>query len=146
CNDCGRRYDRVDGVPVFADVHGEVGGDEYKRGQASFFDEQPEDWETRRPAGAPPLYEWLMGEKFRRSLRGLESMFPGATALTVCGGSGMDAEFLARAGARVIASDISIGATLRTRRRAELHGVDIVPIVADAERLPFRSASVDVVY
>lgn len=141
CASCGRRFESVNGIPVLS-----APADDYKRTQAAFFDAQPASWEATRPHGAPALYAWLMAEKFRRSLRGLETILPGATVLTVCGGSGMDAEFLARAGARVIASDISPGAALRVRERAERHGVEISPIVADAEALPFKTGSIDVVY
>jgi SAM-dependent methyltransferase len=117
-----------------------------KQAQADFFDSQPADWEIDRPHGAPALYGWLMMEKLRRSVLGLEALLPGATVLTVCGGSGMDAEFLARAGATVIASDLSLGAAVRTRARAERYGLPIIPVVADAEALPFRARSIDVAY
>jgi ubiquinone/menaquinone biosynthesis C-methylase UbiE len=88
----------------------------------------------------------LLREKFRRSVIGLEQLLPGATALTICGGSGVDAEFLARAGARVILSDISLGVVLQARERARRYGLDLTLVVADAEALPFRDASIDVVY
>ena len=58
----------------------------------------------------------------------------------------MDAEFLARAGADVIASDIAPEAAKRARARARRFGVALTPLVADAERLPFADRSVDVVY
>jgi ubiquinone/menaquinone biosynthesis C-methylase UbiE len=58
----------------------------------------------------------------------------------------MDAEFLARAGASVISSDISLGAAKRTQERARRHGIQIVSIVADVEHLPFRDRSIDLVY
>jgi SAM-dependent methyltransferase len=66
-------------------------------------------------------------------------------ALTVCGGSGMDAEFLARAGATVISSDLSLGAATRARQRSEKRGLGIRSIVADVEHLPFADRSVDLV-
>jgi SAM-dependent methyltransferase len=68
-----------------------------------------------------------------------------ATALTVCDGSGMDAEFIVRAGARVISSDPSLGAATRTRERARWFGLDVTPIVVDVEHLPFPDASIDLV-
>jgi SAM-dependent methyltransferase len=73
-------------------------------------------------------------------------MLPGATALTVCGGSGMDAELLACRGARVISSDISLGAARRALERSRRHGAAIAPIVADAEALPFRDRAIDLAY
>jgi ubiquinone/menaquinone biosynthesis C-methylase UbiE len=56
----------------------------------------------------------------------------------VCGGSGMDAEYLARCGARVVSADISPGAARRAAERACRYDLDLVSLVADAERLPFQ--------
>jgi uncharacterized protein YbaR (Trm112 family) len=147
CVGCRRRYPIVDGIPVLVDL--DADGDStaaYKQDQAAFFDSQPAEWEMSRPHGAPALYGWLMSEKFRRSTEGIETILDGATVVTVCGGSGMDAEFLSRSGAEVIASDISLGAAQRTRERARRYGASIAPIVADAEALPFASASVEIAY
>ena len=58
----------------------------------------------------------------------------------------MDAEFLARAGASVISTDISIGAARRTQERARRYGFEVLPVVADAEALPLRDSSVDLLY
>jgi SAM-dependent methyltransferase len=58
----------------------------------------------------------------------------------------MDAEFLARAGAKVVSSDISLGAAKRSVERSRRHGVPISPVVANAEQLPFADASLDIVY
>jgi ubiquinone/menaquinone biosynthesis C-methylase UbiE len=58
----------------------------------------------------------------------------------------MDAEFLARAGAEVVALDISLGAARRATERARRHRFALLPIVGDVEQLPFRDASIDVVY
>ena len=67
-------------------------------------------------------------------------------ALVVCGGSGLDAEFLSPTCASVITSDISIGAARRARERARRHALAITPIVADVERLPFPDQAMDLVY
>jgi SAM-dependent methyltransferase len=133
----------VDGIPVFAELR----DDAHKQEQADQrYDPASEDWEIERPWTGPSLYGWLMLEKMRRSLIGIEHLVPGSVALVVCAGSGMDAELLARRGAKVIASDISIDAALRTRERARRHGVPLVPLVADAEALPFRDRGVDITY
>jgi SAM-dependent methyltransferase len=118
-----------------------------KSRQADFFDAEAEpEFEVTRPHGAPVYHAWLLGQKFGRSIAGLEDLLPGASALTVCGGSGMDAEFLARRGARPIVSDISFGAAQRVRARARRFGVELTPVVADVERLPFADRAIDLVY
>src|SRR5205807_314906 len=124
-------------------------GTNHKSRQANFFDrEEAAEFEIIRPHGTPALYRWLLEEKFRRGVAGVISALrgSGAMALVVCGGSGMDAEFLTSTGARVITSDISIGAAQRARERARRYGLPIMAIVADVERLPFRDRAVDLVY
>ncbi len=144
CSSCGRQYAVADGIPRL--VTEDAARDKLKADQASWFDAEVDaEWEVERPHGAPRFYEWLLREKFRRSVTAFPSL-RGMTALTVCGGSGMDAEFLAEAGARVIASDISPGAAARVVERARRRGLQITPIVADAEALPFGDRSIDLVY
>jgi demethylmenaquinone methyltransferase/2-methoxy-6-polyprenyl-1,4-benzoquinol methylase len=143
CTACGLEYSIVDGIPLL--VLDE--DDEHKDRQAAHFGEEEDaEFETTRPRGTTQLYEWLLEEKFRRSVRGIQDLVGGSTALTVCGGSGMDAELLARAGAQVVSADISFGAARRTRERARRYGVEITPVVADAERLPFADRAFDLVY
>lgn len=140
CTTCGRRYRMERETPVL------VG--EYSAGseaQAEWFDQEVDaEFEIERPNGVPRLHRWLLEQKFARNVAGLD--LRGATALAVCGGSGMDAEFLARAGAQVVTADISLAAAGRATERARRHGVALSPIVADVHRLPFADSSVDVVY
>jgi SAM-dependent methyltransferase/uncharacterized protein YbaR (Trm112 family) len=166
CSACGLTYPVTDGTPVFvsnsaaiehdeldhiaghAQGHGtSATADAHKAAQSAWFDRATlADFEIERPIGSPGFYQFLLGEKFRRSVTPLGGRLDGWTALTVCGGSGMDAEFLAAAGASVISSDISLGAANRVRERMTRHGVSVVPIVADVEHLPFADRSVDLVY
>jgi SAM-dependent methyltransferase/uncharacterized protein YbaR (Trm112 family) len=162
CTACQRTYPIVDGIPMMvADVgttdhdeidhlHGGAGagpdGPDHKAEQALHFDRRvAEEFEITRPHGTPRFYRFLLGEKFRRGTQPIGPGLAGAIALTVCGGSGMDAEFLARAGARVVSSDLSLGAAQRTRERATRYGLDVTPIVADVERLPFADGTFDLV-
>lgn len=141
CMSCGESYSVVDGIPAL------VAGleNEHAAEQARWFDEAVDaEWEIERPQKGPQFHRWLLAEKFRRSVADLG--LHGLTALTVCGGSGMDAEFLAQAGAHVISSDVSIGAARRARERGRRHGLPLEVIVADVEHLPFPDRSIDLVY
>jgi ubiquinone/menaquinone biosynthesis C-methylase UbiE/uncharacterized protein YbaR (Trm112 family) len=143
CQGCGAAYRVVDGIPVLTSEDAGV----HTQSQAAWFDDEANpEWEIRRPLGAPAFHEFLLREKFRRGTSGVRPILPGATALVVCGGSGMDAGFLSEAGARVISSDISLGAAKRAVERRSLHGLFFDVVVADVERLPFPDQSMDVVY
>ena len=163
CPRCARTYRVADGIPVFVDeseaehdeldhLHADVdhhapAGDSHKAAQSAYYDRaELEEFEIERPVGSPGLYRFLLTEKFRRSIEPFDGRLDGWTALTVCGGSGMDAEFLATAGATVISSDLSIGAARRVRERARRHRVAITAVVADVEHLPFADQSIDLVY
>jgi SAM-dependent methyltransferase len=146
CATYGSRYPFHLDIPLLVPP---LAGEEsaHKRRQVEFFDQPSvDDFGVMRPRGAPELYGWLLREKFRRSVLGLEDILPRATVLTVCGGSGLDAEFLVGAGARVIVSDISVGVLLQARERARRFGLDTTLVAADVEALPFRDGSVDVAY
>ena len=136
----GVSFREEDGIAVFP-VEGE-----HARAQAAHFDAEDDEFETERPRGTTALYAWLIEEKFRRSIEAIGAYVAGCTALAVCAGSGMDAELLARAGAHVASADISLGASRRARERARRHGLDVTPVVADAEDLPFADRSFDLVY
>jgi SAM-dependent methyltransferase len=143
CTGCGATYEVTDGIPLLL-IGGGAGDDAHKEQQAAFFDDADREFEITRPHGTPWLYSWLLGEKFRLSVDGLTDV--PTTAVTICGGSGMDAEFLASTGAAVISTDISLGATRRARERAARYGLAVLPVVADAEALPLADASVDLAY
>jgi glycosyltransferase involved in cell wall biosynthesis/SAM-dependent methyltransferase len=140
CEACGARYAIEGDIPVLV-----ADESEQASAQAVWFDEDVDAaFEIERPLGEPALYGWLMQEKFARGVDGLP--LRGSTALVVCGGSGMDAEFLAREGAAVVTSDISLGAAQRALERGRRHRFPLEVVVADLMRLPFADASIDVVY
>jgi SAM-dependent methyltransferase len=121
--------------------------DDHKSLQAGrSLDDMEEAWEIERPHGAPLLYGWLMCEKFRRSIEGIEDGIGGEVALVACAGSGMDAEFLARRGAHVIVADLSLSAVQRARERGLRQNIPLAAIVADVEALPFPDRAVGMTY
>jgi SAM-dependent methyltransferase len=137
----GAAHDELDHKYASDDGH-----DVHKTQQATYFNSVvAEEFEITRPHGTPRLYRFLMREKLRRGTQPIGTQLIGASVLTVCGGSGMEAEFLARAGAHVVTSDISFRAAQRTRERARRYGLAISPIVADVERLPFGDCAFDLV-
>jgi SAM-dependent methyltransferase len=58
----------------------------------------------------------------------------------------MEAEFLARRGAQVLALDISEGAVHRAQARARRYGLDYLAVVGDVERLPVRTMAADIAF
>ncbi len=154
CVGCATSFQTVDGIPVLVAADRQIDDDEmthdhgeHNRRQAAWFDdEQMAEFEITRPHGTPALYEWLLRGKAKRALGPMKGGLRGGTALVVCGGSGMDAEFINQRGARVITSDISLGAARRAAERARRFGIPFLSIVAAAEQLPLRDASVDLVY
>ena len=154
CKVCDWTGSTTGGIPILLPraamaEHDELGRHHahgHKAAQAAHFDRREEEtFEIDRPHGTPRLYRFLLAEKFRRAIGPIRPHLVGASALSVCGGSGMDAEFLARAGAAVITSDLSVGAATRAKARAERYGLRIQSIVADVEHLPFADRSVDLV-
>ncbi len=157
CSLCNASYAVRGGIPILlprgfdaSHVHDEIGHphghDTHKQGQAAYFDrEVAAEFEITRPHGTPPAYRWLLGEKFRRSVAGLPPL-DGAVVADVCCGSGMDAEMLERAGADVIAIDISEGCAARAKERAARRGLKYTVVVADVEHLPLRDRGADIAY
>jgi SAM-dependent methyltransferase len=118
----------------------------HKAAQKAHFDRSDEEtFEIDRPHGAPRLYRFLLAEKFRRAVEPIGAHLAAATALVVCGGSGMDAEYLSRAGAVATTSDLSLGAAKRAMARSQKRGLVIQSIVADVEHLPYADRSMDIV-
>jgi ubiquinone/menaquinone biosynthesis C-methylase UbiE len=119
--------------------------DTIKADQADYYDHNVEDpeFEINRPHGESRLYRYLMDFKFRQVIQLLGRSIQGSNVLIICCGSGMDAEYAARSGARVVAMDISGGCLARARVRAERYGVKYALVRGDAENLPFRDGSFD---
>lgn len=154
CDGCQWTSLIVAGVPILLSdatlaEHDDLSHDHshgHKAAQKAHFDRSDEEsFETERPHGTPRLYRFLLAEKFRRATGPIGSGLVGTTALVVCGGSGMDAEYLSHAGANVFTSDLSLGAATRAKTRSDNRSLQTHSIVADVEHLPYADQSVDLV-
>jgi SAM-dependent methyltransferase len=154
CTHCGEVYEVHGGVPILLPPGFDPGRahDEldhvhaHKHRQAAHFDHSvAEEFEIVRPHGTPRAHRWLLGQKLARAVAGLPDLRQ-AIVVAACCGSGMDAEYLARRGARVLAVDLSEGAALRARARARRFGLDYLVVVGDVEHLPVRTRAADVAF
>ena len=108
--------------------------------QVEFYASLDAEEEIERPRNYPRPVRFLLEEKLRRALVLLEPI-ASTDALCVCGGSGMDAEWLARLGIRPTILDLSPQALTRARIRAARHGFEVTLVRGDAARLPFSDRS-----
>ncbi|MCA1571280.1 MAG: hypothetical protein LC798_13370 [Chloroflexi bacterium] len=69
---CDRRYPIVDGIAIPSGLAGDGPATDYKRRQIEFFDGEAAEFEITPSRGQARFYGWLMTEKSRRSVRGLE--------------------------------------------------------------------------
>jgi ubiquinone/menaquinone biosynthesis C-methylase UbiE len=84
---------------------------------------------------------WVLGEVLVRAC----AISPGQRVLDVAAGTGNTAIRAAEAGAEVVASDLTPENFEAGRREAEVHGVELHWVQADAEALPFADGEFDVV-
>jgi SAM-dependent methyltransferase len=114
--------------------------------QRHYYDEACDpEFEIRRPRGCGRLYEFLIAYKVETGLDVLGLDLRRKTVLELCCGSGLVSEALARRGALVTGTDVSTQALARARERARRYNFEARFEVADAEALPFRKGSFDVV-
>ena len=118
--------------------------DSQKASQADHFDaiNHPE-FEINRPHGESGIYRYLMDFKMRRVMELLGRPLTGARVLVICCGSGMDAEYLVRGGAKVTATDISNGCLARAAERMRRFDLAFDLKQTDAENLPFDDRAYD---
>ena len=93
----------------------------------------------RRPDRSNPLVEFLNSYRLRKMVEIIGAPLDGKTALSVCGGDGEEADFLARKGACVTVTDLSAAAV----EAARLRNPALRCLIMDAESLTFADRSFD---
>ena len=107
--------------------------------QIEFYRDHSEpEVEITRPRCYPSPVRYLLDFKLQNALKFLNGRFKDARTLIVCCGSGMDAEYLAGQGMKVVGLDISFEALQRAKERAKRYGVSYQLVVGDAANLPFK--------
>jgi ubiquinone/menaquinone biosynthesis C-methylase UbiE len=102
------------------------------------------------PFGSRPFYEAIDKKRYHREpyipqlMSSLECS--GYYLLEVGCGLGTDSRQFARLGAKVVAIDLSKSNALISKRGLEVSGLEGEVLVADAENLPFRDSSFNLVY
>ena len=152
CPGCGASYSVEKGIPNLlpsilreASPSGVIPDDiAQKRRQIAHFNSiGTTELEITRPHGCGRVYDFLLSTKFEIVLHLLGRSLENQSILTVCCGSGMDAEFLVGEGANVVGVDISCGALLGAQERARRYGLNYDLVVGDAENLPFQDDAFD---
>ena len=109
--------------------------------QIEFYASLDAEVEIERPRNYSRAVRFLIEHKFHRAI-GLLGRLSSTDALCVCGGSGMDAEWLARLGIQPTILDLSPDALSRARERARRHGFKVRLVRGDAACLPFGDRSI----
>lgn len=100
-------------------------------------DPKENELEIIRPRGCGRLFNYLIDYKLRSGIDEMGVDVRDKLVLDICCGSGIDAEYLAKAGAKVVILDYDLGGVKRTMERAKRFGFKVYPVIADAENLPF---------
>ncbi|MBN2089124.1 class I SAM-dependent methyltransferase [candidate division KSB1 bacterium] len=115
--------------------------------QQSYFDSKGiSEFEITRPHGAGRLYEFLIHFKLKSTAALIGNSLQGKKLLNICCGSGMEAEYFANRGAKVVGLDISSIALQGALQRAERFDFTLKTVTGDAENLPFSDQSFDFVF
>jgi SAM-dependent methyltransferase len=101
--------------------------------------------------GTPAFYARVTHERYENYAPWMKATlrferFAGQRVLEIGPGLGTDHAEMARAGARLVALDLTSRHLELTRKRFELEGLRAEAVRGDAERLPFPAGSFDAVY
>jgi SAM-dependent methyltransferase len=148
CVECQASFPVEDGIPNFlpptvrAPAAPAEAGDRQKWQQRTWHDQHElAEWNIGDPHHAP-LKEYCLYRQMQSAADLLPRELARAPILSLCCGSGLEAEFFAQSvGQPVVGVDISPGMVRNAITRARRAGYAFAGVCADAENLPFRSGS-----
>jgi ubiquinone/menaquinone biosynthesis C-methylase UbiE/uncharacterized protein YbaR (Trm112 family) len=155
CPNCGSTFPVKDGIPHMLPSNllardsdqGKTLSEEQKMAQIAHFDSiGASEIEVNRPHGFGKALNFLLDTKFETVTHLWGEPVAESIVLDLCCGSGMDAEYLANAGANVVGVDISIGALRGAQERARRYGLEYDLVLGDAENLPVRDRAFQLAY
>ena len=127
-------------------AHRDAGPDESARANRSWWDANAHDYYAEHGDVLGDADLLWCPEGLREADAGLLGEITGKDVLEVGCGAAQGARWLVSQGARVTAFDVSLGQLRQARELDRRTGVPVTRLVqADAQRLPFRDASFDVV-
>lgn len=103
-------------------------------------DPKQDELEITRPHWCGRLFNFLINYKLNEGIKNIDFRGGNRFALDVCCGSGIDVEYLAKKGAAVVALDYEVEGIRRTVERAKRYGLEVCPVIGDANNLPFKDS------
>jgi len=157
CRSCHTEYPVRAGIPIFigANLSVDSTGDGFsemneeirqKVLQREWHDRERLDREYKRAAyGSQTLFSFVLYYQMREAFPLLAT---GKTSLVanICAGHGFELEFLSKFSGSIVAIDISWNSLRLALERARELGLKVEAICADAENLPLRDNSFDLVF
>jgi SAM-dependent methyltransferase/uncharacterized protein YbaR (Trm112 family) len=157
CSSCHVEYPVHGGIPIFLRDHllAESTGEGFsalsedsrqKVLQREWHDRAHVDREYKRAAyGSRTLFSYLLYYQMLQVEELLAQDLYSRVA-NICAGHGFELEFLSKFSSNILAVDISWNSLRRALNRSRELGLNVEAICADAENLPLRSSSFDLVF
>jgi ubiquinone/menaquinone biosynthesis C-methylase UbiE/uncharacterized protein YbaR (Trm112 family) len=159
CTQCGRNYEVKEGIPLFLDEQLSISSEDnhfatlnqdsqQKVKQREWHDRaciEQQDFEyVKFSYRSPALYASLIYYDLRE-VEDLLSSAPYQRIANLCCGHGFELEFLSQLGDSILALDISWNSLRKTRLKGRELGINVEALCCDAENLPLKDNSFDLV-
>jgi len=158
CAQCGKDYHVKEGIPIFLDDQLSTSSEEVHFATLNQDSQQKvkqREWHDRAcmeqdfeyvkfPYRSSALYASLIYYELRE-VEDLLSNAPYQRIANLCCGHGFELEFLSQLGHSILATDISWNSLRKTRLKGRELGMNVEALCCDAENLPLKDNSFDLV-